>query len=96
MRIIHLSDIHYKNDENSEKIIKKMIDDLDKKNKENEINLILITGDLIDKGGISFGSIESAFQSFEEDILSQIIKKLNMAEDRIIFCPGNHDIDRKK
>lgn len=95
MRIIHLSDIHYKK-ENSEEIIKKMIDDLDKNNKENEINLILITGDLIDKGGISFGSIESAFQSFEEDVLRQIIKKLNILEDRIIFCPGNHDIDRKR
>jgi len=93
VRIVHLSDIHYRNTEKSKSIVIKMIEDLKKMNNELKVDLILITGDLIDKGGKSFGGIDIAFKKVQDDILDSIKNQLDIDRDKIIFCIGNHDIN---
>ena len=98
MNIIHFSDLHY-----SHLTIKKtkvvtvdpLINTLKKINNENAIDLILFTGDLIDKGGVSFLSTDEAYLKFYEDILNPICTAMGLSESRFIICPGNHDIQRE-
>ena len=57
IRIVHLSDIHLnkKTLKDAEQfVIKALIKDLKKYSDEKRIDLIFITGDLIDRGGESF------------------------------------------
>jgi predicted MPP superfamily phosphohydrolase len=65
MRIIHLSDFHINNmgiKDISDFITKALIEDLEHYNNDRKIDLILFSGDMIDKGGVSFGdNINDAF-----------------------------------
>jgi TPR repeat protein/predicted MPP superfamily phosphohydrolase len=97
MVIVHLSDIHL-NKENlndfNDFAMPALLDDLEKYNSKKKIDLILITGDLIDKGGKSFGEIENAFKAFEENVIKRIQNILKLSNDRFYFAPGNHDVYR--
>lgn len=97
MRIVHLSDFHHNKDNLSdinEFILKALVSDLQTFNSGKKIDLLIISGDMIDKGGVSFGDINSAFQNFSDSILKPISDAIDLNYDRIFFCPGNHDIDR--
>ncbi|KEI86147.1 hypothetical protein FDF15_01995 [Clostridium botulinum] len=97
MRIVHLSDIHFNKDnlkDYEDFVITALLEDLEKHNYEKKIDLIFITGDLIDKGGKSFENIESAFDIFKKNIIIPIKNKFNLENDRFYFVPGNHDILR--
>jgi predicted MPP superfamily phosphohydrolase len=102
MRIVHLSDIHLDEgnyDKLRKKIILELIIDLKKYNEKMPIDLIIITGDLVDQGGHSlkkvteFKEIESPFEIFEKLFIEPISKELNISKDKFLFVPGNHDID---
>lgn len=93
IRIIHISDIHFNKTENQIEMIDKYIEDL-KKLEDKKIDLIFITGDLINKGGKDFQSIDNAFKSFETLFIDKILNSLNIHKNQIIICPGNHDINR--
>jgi len=99
IRILHLSDLHFS--KSSLKDIKMfiynaLIKDLQSFHKEKLIDIIAITGDLIDMGGISFNSgTDEAFQSFLDDLLNPLLTELNIAKEHVFFTPGNHDIFRK-
>lgn len=56
MRILHFSDFHLtKNGINqSETLVERMLDIISPMKQEHKFDLILFTGDLIDKGGSSF------------------------------------------
>jgi predicted MPP superfamily phosphohydrolase len=98
LRILHLSDFHLSNDslaEFEEMILRPLIIDISKFNDENKIDIIVFSGDLIDKGGTSFGSLQSAFTTFDERVVKPILEKIKLPRERFIFVPGNHDIDRK-
>ncbi|OMH25115.1 MULTISPECIES: metallophosphoesterase [Bacillus] len=97
MRAVHLSDFHIsKNnlDELKSYIIKPLINDLKTLHNEKPIEFIFFTGDLIDKGGCSFSSIEDAFRTFELEVIEYITKELDIPKERFIINPGNHDILR--
>lgn len=96
LRLVHISDIHFDNNEKSNELIKCLIKDLIQINEIKKIDIILITGDLINKGGINFTSVYDGLKSFEKHFIVQIENKLGINRDRIFFTPGNHDIDRKK
>ena len=54
IRIVHLSDIHLSHDKvelAEEFVIKALINDLKSYDKEQRIDLVVFSGDLIDKGG---------------------------------------------
>lgn len=105
MRIIHLSDIHLSagNIEHlKDYYLKKLIVELKKINQVKLIDLIIITGDLVDKGGSSLKNIKdykgqkeiTPFQIFEIEFIDPICNAINLSKGKIIFIPGNHDIDR--
>ncbi|ALM49455.1 hypothetical protein AMR72_11425 [Flavobacterium psychrophilum] len=106
MRLVHLSDIHlsasnYTEFKNS--CHNALINDLTHFNKsEKPIDLILITGDLIDKGGHSLKQLDDYKQStdpydfFEKVYIEPICKKLKISKDKFLFVPGNHDIDENE
>lgn len=98
MRIIHLSDLHYSQerlDIFDQFYFPALIKDLQVFSNEKEIDLILITGDLIDKGGKSFPDSIDPFTLIEEKIFIQLQSKLKLDKSKIIFAPGNHDIFEK-
>ena len=97
MRILHLSDFHFSKD---------LIDDVpnfllpalkkDFEQFDEEVDLIVISGDLIDKGGISFGDIETGLKEVEDRFFLPLLDMFGLGRDRLFFVPGNHDIERDK
>ena len=99
IRIVHLSDFHWKkNNEStfSKQLFEPLLKSLNKENSERKIDLIFITGDLLDKGNSGFEKASDAFSEFEKEVISKIITKLNFEKKNIILCPGNHDMDTKQ
>lgn len=105
MRIVHLSDIHLSSSnyqEFKDTYRDALIRDLLEFNDEKKIDIIVITGDLVDSGGHSLYKIKgyqdkkkypSPYYIFEEVFITPIIKKLNFPKENFLFIPGNHDID---
>jgi len=99
MRIIHLSDIHFSKDRISEFrqfYFKALANDLIKNNSETKIDIITITGDLIDKGGKSFEKEEKYYEIFKMNFIAPLCEKLHISKDKILFIPGNHDINEEE
>lgn len=104
IRILHLTDFHL-----NKKTLKdwdgflkeaffKKIEELQN---ENPIDLVLFTGDMIDKAGFDFKEVDDTIQptvkalnKFKKHIIEPILEKLNLDISRFIICPGNHDINR--
>jgi len=98
IRIAHLSDIHLNKGHlyDAEKfVLSALIGDLRKYNQDKCIDLVLFSGDLVDKGGIDFDNdIKIAFLTFEKKVIAPMIEELGISGNRFFFCPGNHDIVR--
>lgn len=95
MRIIQLSDIHLSNsnlDDLRNFYITALIDDLKKFHESKAIDIILITGDLVDKGGSSLGI--DCYSIFKQEFINPILEALNLKSEQILFVPGNHDIEK--
>lgn len=88
MNILHVTDFHYSAENSVQmKVVESIIRTLS--NEELKIDLVLFTGDLVDNGSL----IES-FQEAGIALFNSLSKKLGIKKENIIFCPGNHDIDR--
>nr|WP_314898286.1 metallophosphoesterase [uncultured Flavobacterium sp.] len=106
MRIVHLSDIHLSKsnyDEFQNNYKNALIKDLlEYHSSSTPIDLIVITGDLVDKGGYSlfeipgFETQNSPYDIFEIVFLDPIIQALKIDKHSVLFIPGNHDIDEKE
>jgi predicted MPP superfamily phosphohydrolase len=97
MRIVQLSDLHLSsNNINDLKLyyLDGLIADLADFHTQVPIDLILITGDLIDKGGSSLGS--NPYTVFETEIITPIISALKISKQQVLIIPGNHDVDRNE
>lgn len=106
MRLVQLSDIHLSKD-NYDSFISEyreaLLNDLFHYHSIEKINLIIITGDLVDKGGHSLleiyefkkRKIKNPFVIFEEVFINPIINKLKFNKKNILFVPGNHDVNEK-
>ena len=98
MRIIHLSDIHLSKEnlkDFKQYYLSALVDDLLEINKKQKIDLVVITGDLVDKGGHSFQS-HLAYKEFEKEFISPINSKVSIGLNNFVFIPGNHDIDESQ
>jgi len=99
MRIIHLSDLHLSKD-NLDSLkcfyLTALLKDLTIWHKEKSIDLIVLTGDLIDKGGSSFKNGEDVYKIVETEFISPILKVIDLDKNRFIFIPGNHDVVESK
>ncbi|QAA80547.1 metallophosphoesterase [Aequorivita sp. H23M31] len=97
IRILHLTDFHLNrrtlrdwNDFYKDSFFEK----LDQFQNDRPIDLVVFTGDLIDKGGKDFSKANLAFEEFNENIIKPIIHFLKLDISKFIICPGNHDINR--
>ncbi|AUD00887.1 metallophosphoesterase [Spirosoma pollinicola] len=96
MRIIQLSDIHLSSSNIAELrnyYLEALINDLDKFHNDKPIDIILLTGDLVDKGGEKLG--DSPYEIFKEIFIDKIQSKFNLNNNQILFIPGNHDIQQE-
>ncbi|SHL37092.1 Calcineurin-like phosphoesterase [Chitinophaga jiangningensis] len=96
MRIVQLSDIHLSKENLTDLknyYREALIADLIQFSKDAPVDILLISGDLIDKGGQSFGG-EDPYAIFEKELLNPITDKLKLSKERVLFIPGNHDIER--
>jgi predicted MPP superfamily phosphohydrolase len=106
MRIVHLSDIHLSKENYSEftnNVRESLIIDLINYNtSEKPIDLIIITGDLVDKGGHSlkkikdFNKIDNPYEIFEKIFIDPISSQIGIPKEKFLFIPGNHDIDENE
>jgi 3',5'-cyclic AMP phosphodiesterase CpdA len=91
MDILHITDLHY-NSNSYEKftqsqIIEKLVSKI--KTQKIKFDLILFTGDLVFNG-----SIFNDFEKAKIEFLDKICIALEFEQKNIIFCAGNHDMDR--
>lgn len=99
MRIVHLSDLHLSKENLSslkQFYLKALINDLSYWQKEKPIDLVVLTGDLIDKGGSSFKDGEDVYDIVEKEFITPILQNLKLEKTRFVFIPGNHDVNESK
>ena len=98
MRIIHFSDFHLRADhqERAESIIKRLKEALRTISEERKIDLIIFSGDMIDKAGKDFSDpkILCAFEKFKEMVILPLTSEVGLAPNRFVYTMGNHEIDR--
>lgn len=90
LRWLHLSDIHFKGNEQYEtkRMRDNLINELKKLSSEKRFDFIFITGDLAYKGL----GYDKALEKFIQEILSST----GAALDDLFIIPGNHDLKRSQ
>lgn len=88
LRWIHLSDIHFRGNEEYEtkRMRDTLIETLKKKSVERSMDMIFITGDLAFQG--------AGYDKELVDFINKIILELNVPIDNVFIVPGNHDLKR--
>lgn len=90
-RIVHISDLHFKNDLYQPRVITALCADIESLKAISPIGAIIFSGDLAAKGDTSKEEVEK--------ILAQFVSQIRAAaglDVLVLVCPGNHDIDLKK
>jgi predicted phosphodiesterase len=59
------------------------------------IDYVMISGDLVDKGGLSFSYRNRCFWIFKDTVLQPIQESLKIETTQIYLVPGNHDVFRE-
>jgi len=105
MRIIHLSDIHLCSKNHHEflhHLRDALIRDLMEFHRNKKIDIIVITGDLLDRGGHSLLTLseyegeKDPYEIFHNIFLKPIYETLGIGKHSILFIPGNHDVNEKE
>lgn len=91
IKIVHLSDIHYKNGwiENLGIVLQELLSDLKEQMKEGGEYYIALSGDVV-----LAGEDQSLYKKFIDDV-GERFNRIGISRDRIICVPGNHDISLK-
>lgn len=94
IRILHFSDFHL--DSNhvdwAKNLLSLMIESIKQANVKPD--LILFTGDMLNKGKGGFASMQDGFNTFKREVIDVLCGELILEPSQFIFVPGNHDIDR--
>ncbi|WP_142783808.1 metallophosphoesterase [Changchengzhania lutea] len=93
IKILHITDFHFKSKTydrfSQDQIIDKLCIELESSKKE--VDIIVFTGDLV-HSGVNYKDFEEANNVF----LERIVNASNIKKENVIFCAGNHDVDRSK
>lgn len=88
MILLHLTDLHFKaNDAFQVELFRNLRKDLPKAVVRPDF--LIFSGDLVYDPDVS-----STYELFEKKFLDPILDDLSLSKDRLILCPGNHDISR--
>jgi predicted MPP superfamily phosphohydrolase len=99
MKVLHLSDIHVKSEDSKfveQFVLSPLLADIQPSHSEKQFDLVLITGDLVNRGGSAFKNRDSCFDFVSESFFQPILDSLGLAKERLYFVPGNHDVIREK
>ena len=100
MKILHFSDFHLRPNglgKRSMDIFNRMMEKLQEINQEENIDLVIFSGDMIDKGGKDFNmSLDECFQEFKKNIIKPLVELLQIGYHQFLFVPGNHEVDRDR
>ena len=97
IRILHFSDFHLNGEKKSDAkhVLDYMLKCIEGINREKQIDLVIFTGDMLEQGGVGYGNnLKQGFEAFLSEVISPILKAINLSKDRFIFTPGNHDVNR--
>lgn len=95
IRALHLSDLHFnvkKNDHDQGEVLAALCRDIAERarpSEEKAIDLVFFTGDLIGRGNYSDDYQEKISSAF----IDPLIVATNLSKEKIILCPGNHDVE---
>lgn len=98
MRILHFSDFHLngKKIADAKHTLDFMLKAIKKIQNERAIDLVVFSGDMLERGGEGFNKdLKAAFTSFKEVVINPLMAELGIPLSRFVFAPGNHDIDRE-
>ena len=91
MKILHIGDFHFRQGKKHEfdqiSIVDNLVSSL--KDRNEEIDYIFFTGDLVYSG-----NNPESFKLANELLFNKLKEELNISSDRIFICPGNHDVNR--
>lgn len=88
IRILHLSDLHFNEDDDSVALLQPLINDLRSRNGEwgfDQIEYLVVSGDLTNHG------VKPEFDRAYE-FLRGLIEEMKLTEASCIIAPGNHDL----
>jgi predicted MPP superfamily phosphohydrolase len=91
MRILHISDFHYRLNRNQyeqEKIVDKLVENLKSREKP---DLVFFTGDLVNGG-----TNKVDFNHANDLLLERLKSNLGLKTEQFFLCPGNHDVNREE
>jgi predicted phosphodiesterase len=98
MRILHISDFHLSNDKSkidkSQMVVNGLLKTVETANQEKSIDLVIFSGDAVNKGGEGFDSLEEGFLSFQTILIEPLMDVLQQPLTNFVWCIGNHDINR--
>ncbi len=93
-QIVHISDLHIKPKEDFDRsvvldpLIKRIGDDLKDPKSDLKPEIVVVTGDIAYSGQKYEYTIAKTF-------FNDLLKKLNLSDDRLFIVPGNHDVNYK-
>lgn len=92
MKILHLTDLHFSNTGAKRVNAQETLtENLCRILEPIEIDLIIFSGDLV-----NIGEHHRWFELCNEGFIAPILKATRLDLSKIIFCQGNHDVDRSK
>ena len=92
LKILHLTDLHYSKKIGSDpNLLNKIIRAISKNIKNNSIDLLIFSGDLVFSGE----KLED-FHEAKDNFIYPLCEKLNINKSNVFFCCGNHDIHRNQ
>ena len=89
MKVLHISDLHFESLEKNEYSLQKIVDKIVVQCKEEKLDYIFFTGDLVFKGDDL-----NDFYAAQLLVLEELSQKLSVKKENVIFCCGNHDVHR--
>jgi predicted MPP superfamily phosphohydrolase len=87
VNILHISDIHIQTSSDAQLFQNQLLTDLVKNLKIENLDYIIITGD------IAKFSTEEEYK-YANEFIDNIKKHFNLKSEKVIICPGNHDLNR--
>ncbi|MFN4246853.1 MAG: metallophosphoesterase [Flavipsychrobacter sp.] len=96
MRLLHISDLHLEKsqlDNFKQFYLEALLKDIKEWNEAKNIDLILMTGDLVDKGGHSFKRADNVYNIIDQEFFQPLLNATNLPKEQLIFISGNHDLD---
>jgi hypothetical protein len=90
MRVLHISDLHARDQIpiGQQLLVEKLLEDVASQERERPIDLVVFSGDC------AFDGTTASLQSFRTLLLEPLRELL--PGRRIVFVPGNHDVDRAR